>query len=121
MGAYRGCQKNVPVLKRFFLQPLMPQFRIWEHYYGKRYKRLDMPSMGSARVAFDDILEQFGEGVVKLSLRRVKNQLCSSSYIDFALYVELPVQPITQSFNNSQTQSEPLTAAAAHIRLRYGT
>jgi hypothetical protein len=26
---YRGCQKNVPVFKRFFLQPLMPHFRIW--------------------------------------------------------------------------------------------
>jgi hypothetical protein len=33
-----GCQKNVPVFKRFFLQPLMPNFRISEHYYGKRYK-----------------------------------------------------------------------------------
>jgi hypothetical protein len=36
--AYRGCQKNVAVFKRFFLQPLMPQFRHSEHYYGKRYK-----------------------------------------------------------------------------------
>jgi hypothetical protein len=36
--AYSGCQKNVPVFKRFFLQPLMPQFRHSEHYYGKRYK-----------------------------------------------------------------------------------
>ncbi len=35
---YRGCQKNVPVFKRFILQPLMPHFRIPEHYYGKRYK-----------------------------------------------------------------------------------
>jgi len=35
---YSGCQKNVPVFKRFFLQPLMPQFRHSEHYYGKRYK-----------------------------------------------------------------------------------
>ncbi len=35
---YRGCQKNVAVFKRFFLQPLMPHFRIPEHYYGKRYK-----------------------------------------------------------------------------------
>jgi len=34
-----GCQKNVPVFKRFFLQPHMPQFRISEHYYEKRYKR----------------------------------------------------------------------------------
>ncbi len=34
---YSGCQKNVPVFKRFFLQPLMPHFRISEHYYGKRY------------------------------------------------------------------------------------
>jgi len=36
-GIYRGCQKNVPVFKRFFLQPLMPPFRFLEHYYGKRY------------------------------------------------------------------------------------
>ncbi len=35
---YSGCQKNVPVFKRFFLQPFMPHFRILEHYYGKRYK-----------------------------------------------------------------------------------
>ena len=33
-----GCQKNVPVFIRFFLQPLMPQFLHSEHYYGKRYK-----------------------------------------------------------------------------------
>jgi hypothetical protein len=26
---YSGYQKNVPVFKRFFLQPLMPHFRIW--------------------------------------------------------------------------------------------
>jgi hypothetical protein len=35
--SYSGCQKNVPVFKRFFLQPLMPQFRHSEHNYGKRY------------------------------------------------------------------------------------
>jgi len=35
---YSGCQKNIPVFKRFFLQPLIPQFRNSEHYYGKRYK-----------------------------------------------------------------------------------
>ena len=34
---YRGCQKNVPVFKRFFLQPLMPHFHSPEHYYGNRY------------------------------------------------------------------------------------
>jgi len=31
---FSGCQKNVPVFNRFFLQPLMPQFRILGHYYG---------------------------------------------------------------------------------------
>jgi hypothetical protein len=36
---YSGCQKNVPLFKRFFLQPLMPPFLIPEYYYGKRYKR----------------------------------------------------------------------------------
>jgi len=35
---YRGCQKNVPLFQRFFLQPLIPQFRNAEHYYEKRYK-----------------------------------------------------------------------------------
>jgi len=35
---YSDCQKNVAVFKRFFLQPLMPQFRNSEHYYEKRYK-----------------------------------------------------------------------------------
>jgi hypothetical protein len=38
VGSYSGCQKNVPIFKRFFLQPLMPQFRNLEHYYEKRYK-----------------------------------------------------------------------------------
>jgi hypothetical protein len=40
MKLYSGCQKNVPVFKRFFLQPLMPQFRNSEHYYEKRYSWL---------------------------------------------------------------------------------
>jgi len=31
-------EKNVPLSKRFFLQPLIPQFHISEHIYGKRYK-----------------------------------------------------------------------------------
>jgi hypothetical protein len=35
---YSGCQKNVTVSKRFFLQTLMPQFRNSEHFNGKRYK-----------------------------------------------------------------------------------
>jgi hypothetical protein len=38
---YSGCQKNVPVFKRFFLQTLMPQYRHSEHYYGKRYNMQD--------------------------------------------------------------------------------
>jgi hypothetical protein len=37
VSIYSGCQKNVPVFERFFLQPLMPNFLISEHYYGKRY------------------------------------------------------------------------------------
>jgi hypothetical protein len=35
---YSGCQKNVAVFRRFFLQSLIPQFRNSEHYYEKRYK-----------------------------------------------------------------------------------
>jgi hypothetical protein len=35
---YSGCQKNVPVFKRFFLQPLIPQFRNSEHYYESGIK-----------------------------------------------------------------------------------
>jgi hypothetical protein len=39
-----GCQKNVPVLKRFFLQPttvqpFMPHFRISKSYYRMQYNR----------------------------------------------------------------------------------
>jgi len=37
---YSGCQKNVPLPERFFLQPLMPQSFISEHLYGKGYKLL---------------------------------------------------------------------------------
>jgi len=37
MFIYSGCQKNVPLSKRFFLQPLMPQSFIPEHFYGKGY------------------------------------------------------------------------------------
>jgi len=35
---YSGCQKNVPLFNRFFLQPLMPLFLNSGHYDGKRYK-----------------------------------------------------------------------------------
>ncbi len=35
---HSGCQKNVRYSNVFFLQPLMPHFRISEHYYEKRYK-----------------------------------------------------------------------------------
>jgi len=34
---HSDCQKNVLVFKRFFLQPLIPQFRISEHNFEKRY------------------------------------------------------------------------------------
>jgi len=44
-GLYRGStpvygeyQKNVPVFQRFFLRPLILQFRISKYNYGKRYK-----------------------------------------------------------------------------------
>jgi len=30
-GSYSGCQKNVPFLEGFFLQPLIPPLRIAEH------------------------------------------------------------------------------------------
>jgi len=39
---YSGCQKNVSLFKRFFLQTLMPQFHNLEHYDGKRYKRTSL-------------------------------------------------------------------------------
>jgi len=35
---YSGCQKNVPFFERFFLQPLIPAFRISELIFEKRYK-----------------------------------------------------------------------------------
>jgi hypothetical protein len=42
---YRGCQKNVPIFERFFLQPLMPRFLNSEQNYEKRYKKdsIDAP------------------------------------------------------------------------------
>jgi hypothetical protein len=46
--AYSGCQKNVPLSKRFFLQPLMPQSFIPEHFYGKGYK-MSLPSFSGDR------------------------------------------------------------------------
>jgi len=42
---YSGCQKNVPLPKRFFLQPLMPQSFIPEHFYDKGYKVPKMPKV----------------------------------------------------------------------------
>ena len=33
-----GCQENVPVYERFFLQPLIPPFRIAELSFEERYK-----------------------------------------------------------------------------------
>jgi hypothetical protein len=41
---YSGCQKNVPVFERFFLQPLMPRYLNSEQNFEKRYK-----------IAFEDI------------------------------------------------------------------
>jgi len=35
---YSGCQKNVPLFEGFFLQPLIPPFRISERIFEKRYK-----------------------------------------------------------------------------------
>ena len=34
---YRGCQKNRPFFKGFFLQPLIPPFRISELIFKERY------------------------------------------------------------------------------------
>jgi hypothetical protein len=34
---YSGCQKNVPLNDRFFLQPLIPTFGISELIFEKRY------------------------------------------------------------------------------------
>jgi len=35
---YSGFQKNVPLFERFFLQPLIPAFRILELIFEKRHK-----------------------------------------------------------------------------------
>jgi hypothetical protein len=35
--SYSGCQKNVPLSERFFLQPLIPSFRISELIFEKWY------------------------------------------------------------------------------------
>ncbi len=55
---YSGCQKNVPIFKRFFLQPLMPQFRNSENYYEKRYK---------SRAAYFRAVELFNNTVSMVS------------------------------------------------------
>ncbi len=34
---YSGCKKNVPLLERLLLQPLIPSFRIAEPIFEKRY------------------------------------------------------------------------------------
>jgi len=36
--AYRGSQKNALFFECFFLLPLVPTFRIYEHIFEKRYK-----------------------------------------------------------------------------------
>jgi hypothetical protein len=43
---YSGCQKNVPIFKRFFynrtrVYAAIPQLRDFEHYYEKRYNRYE--------------------------------------------------------------------------------
>jgi hypothetical protein len=46
---YSGCQKNVPLSKRFFLQPLMAQSFIPEHFHGKGYNLpIDTWAFGNA-------------------------------------------------------------------------
>ena len=42
-GFYSGCQKNVPLFERFFLQPLIPPFRISKRIFEKRYKPSNHP------------------------------------------------------------------------------
>ena len=44
---YSGCQKNVPIFKRFFynrtrVYAAIPQLRNFEHYYEKRYNRQNL-------------------------------------------------------------------------------
>ncbi len=41
-GCYSGCQKNVPLIERFFLQPFIPPFRIAKFIFEKRYNRLTL-------------------------------------------------------------------------------
>ena len=83
---YSGCQKNVTVSKRFFLQPLMPQFRNSEHFNGKRYKSyafngsiLEILILGTTLIALGLIV------VVKKTFRYSNvffyNHLCRNSLI----------------------------------------
>jgi len=48
-GLYSGCQKNVPLFERFFLQPLIPAFRILELILEKRYNFVCQPDSASAQ------------------------------------------------------------------------
>jgi len=42
---YSGCEKNDPIFERFFIQPLIPPFRISECIFEKRYNRAIRPSV----------------------------------------------------------------------------
>ncbi len=64
LRVYSGCQKNVPVFKRFFLQPLMPHFRISEHYYGKRYKMKILDVLQKEAI-LDDLKSQTKKGILE--------------------------------------------------------
>ena len=63
---YSGCQKNVPIFERFFLQPLMPRFLNSEQNYEKRYKKdsIDAPKGDSPILGLQPALFQNNNSLI---------------------------------------------------------
>ena len=78
-------------IQTFFLQPLMPQFRPLEHYYGKRYKR------------------QYDAGWSSLVARRAHNPKVAGSN----------PAPATKIFMMLRQKSKPFFLLAPRVFLKY--
>ena len=68
MGKYSGCQKNVPVFKRFFLQPYIRLCRnaIFRNIIKENGIKLNKVILMKTNRNFTAIIEREGDGYVSL-------------------------------------------------------
>jgi len=81
---YSGWQKNVPFLEGFFLQPLIPPFRISEPGYLERTSVLDFVGAASSRDQFNSRLKAAPTGIffnyLSLPHKRISEYIFEKRY-----------------------------------------